>query len=191
MEPEMRNFALCGIACAIWFLFGTYNANAHSLSIEAHETATGDGTVTKWYTEWSSFSRDFTRQKRLLITVRDFSRKVRGVTVHVYFIGHPMGNPEPLFVYGHAVIPVEFHGDLEVKGEVDAPRIRANVQYYASLGVGYSSGTDIDGWIVIGEYAGRPFQVRASRQRLLDLAERDRPILDEMVAEYHRRHRRR
>jgi hypothetical protein len=51
---------------------------------------------------------------------------------------------------------------------------------------GHSSGADIDGWIVIGECEGHTFQVRASRQRLLDLAERDRPKLDSMVADYER-----
>ena len=51
-------------------------------------------------------------------------------------------------------------------------------------GFEHVAGADIDGWIVIGEYEGKPFQVRASRQKLLDLAEKERPTLDAMVAEY-------
>src|ERR1700741_1802 len=81
-------------------LLGTFPALAGSLSLEVHETGTGDGTFTKWYTDWGDYDRDFNRQKRLLIWVRDFSRKVQEVTIHVYFIGHPMGRAEPLFVYG-------------------------------------------------------------------------------------------
>ena len=157
-------------------------ASAGSLSVEAHEIGTADGTVNRWYVDWDTFSRDFMRRKKLQITVRDFSRKVQSVTVHVYFIGHPMGNAEPLFVYGHATIPVELHGNLEVKGAVDAPPIKARMTKID--GFEHVAGVDIDGWIVIGEYEGKPFQVRASRQKLLDLAEKERPTLDAMVAEY-------
>ena len=157
-------------------------AFAGSLSIEAHEVGTADGTLNRWFVDWDYFSRDFTRRKKLKITVRDFSRKVSAVTVQVYFIGHPMGNPEPLFVYGHASIPVEMRGNLEVVGAVDAPPIRARVTRID--GFERATGSDIDGWIVIGEHEGTPFQVRASRQALLNLGEKDRQTLDAMVAEY-------
>src|SRR3954447_22476378 len=106
-----RRSKLVAVGC---LFFAAKIASAHSLNLEAHETGTGDGTVTNWYSEWGSYDRDFTRQKRILIIVRDLSRKVSRVTVHVYFIGHPMGRSDPLFVYGHAVFPVEFHGNLEV-----------------------------------------------------------------------------
>ena len=170
------------IALAGLLSVSLHSVSAGSLSIEAHEIGTADGTVNRWFVAWDYYSRDFTRQKKLQITVRDFSRKIPAVTVQVYFIGHPMGNPEPLFVYGHATIPVELGGKLEVKGAVDAPPIRARVNRIG--GLEYARGADIDGWIVIGEHEGKPFQVRASRQRLLDLAEKDRPTLDAMVAEY-------
>jgi len=179
--PAIKKFGL-----AVCLLGVVPTAFGHSLSLEAHETGTGDGTFTKWYTEWGSYDRDFTRQKRILITVRDFSRKVPAVRLHVYFIGHPMGRSEPLFVYGYTSFPVELNGDLEVQGEVDAPPLGANVQHYALSGISYVSGGDIDGWIVIGEYQGRPFQVRASRQKLLELAERDRSTLEAMVDQYER-----
>src|SRR3954451_399315 len=75
-------------------------AGTSSLSMEAHETGTGDGTYTNWSTSWGSYDRDFHRQKHLLIAVRDFSRKQKTpVTVHVYFIAHPQGRQTPLFVY--------------------------------------------------------------------------------------------
>lgn len=157
-------------------------ASDSSLSVEAHEIGTADGTVNRWLVDWDYYSRDFTRQKKLQITVRDFSRKVPSVTVHVYFVGHPMGAAEPLFVYGHAAIPVELHGNLEVKGAVDAPPLRARVNRVGNWE--FARGADIDGWIVIGEHDGKPFHARASRQKLLDLAEKDRATLDAMVAEY-------
>src|SRR5437660_10064230 len=81
-----------------------------------HEIGTGDGTYNRWFVDWDYYSRDFVRQKRLLITVRDFSRQVPEITVHAYLIGHPMGREAPLFVYGHAIIPVALNGNLEVSG---------------------------------------------------------------------------
>jgi hypothetical protein len=182
LRAESR--AKSSLWCVVLLFFGIHNAAGSSLSLEAHETGTGDGTVTNWFIDWDYYGRSFTRQKRLLITVRDFSRKVPAVTVQLYFIGHPIGNSEPLFVYGHASFPVELHGDLEVKGEVDAPPLAGDIHRYGNFT--HSSGADIDGWIVIGESEGRTFQVQASRQRLRDLAERDRPTLESMVAEYER-----
>jgi hypothetical protein len=184
----MKRVGTASIAFASLFL-SVVQVFGHGLSLEAHETGTGDGTVTRWYVDSDYYARDFNRQKRILVTVRDLSKQVSAVTIQVYFIGHPMGSSEPLFVYGHASVPVEFRGNLEVKGTVDAPSIRASVHRFG--GVEYSSGADIDGWIVIGEYEGQAFQVRASRQRLLDLAEKDRASLDAMAADYDGHKRRR
>src|SRR5438552_15502274 len=83
------------------------SASAGSLNLEAHETGTADGTYTNWSTDYGSYDRDFRRRKRIIITVRDLSRAVPSVIVDVYFIGHPMGNTEPLFVYGYTTVPVE------------------------------------------------------------------------------------
>jgi hypothetical protein len=125
----------------------------------------------------------------LLIKVRDFSRKAGSVTIHVYFIGHPIERDWPLFVYGHAAIPVELNGDLEVSGAIDAPPLPGHISNFG--GVRLVRGADIDGWIVIGEFNNEPFDVRASRQRLLDLAERSPERLADMVAVYESTRRRR
>jgi len=156
--------------------------DASTLGLEAHEIGTADGTVNRWFTDWDTYSRDFRRQKRLLITVRDFSRKVSQVTVHVYFIGHPMERATPLFVYGHSAVPVELKGNLEVSGAVDAPPLPGHTLQIGTYH--YVRGSDIDGWIVIGEAFAHPFQVRASRQGLLDLAERNPQQLEEMLKDY-------
>jgi hypothetical protein len=158
-----------------------------ALSLEAHETGTGDGTYNRWFVDWDYYSRDFVRQKRLLITIRDFSREVAEIKVQVYFIGHPMAREVPLFVYGHAIIPVELNGNLEVSGTIDAPPLEGHTSRIA--GVQMVHGSDIDGWIVIGEINNQRFQVRASRQRLLDLAQNGADQLDEMTAEYEAKHR--
>src|SRR5438477_2440851 len=136
-----------------------------ALSLEAHEIGTGDGTYNRWFVDWDYYSRDFVRQKRLLITIRDYSREVAEVKVHAYFIGHPMGREAPLFVYGHAIIPVQLNGNLEVSGTIDAPPLEGHT--FRAGGLQTVHGADIDGWIVIGEINNQRFQVRASSQRLL------------------------
>ena len=156
--------------------------DASTLGLEAHEIGTADGTVNRWFVDWDYYSRDFHREKRLLITVRDFSRKISQVTVHVYFIGHPMERATPLFVYGHSAVPVELKGKLEVSGAVDAPPLPGHASQIGTYR--HVHGSDIDGWIVIGEAFGHPFQVRASRQGLLDLAERNPQQLDAMLRDY-------
>ena len=162
-------------------------ARAGSLNLEAHESGTGDGTYTKWYTDYGSYDRDFHRTKRIVIAVRDLSRKSPPILVRVYFIAHPQGRTGPLFVYGEAAIPVDLEGKLEITGEVDAPSLQANIRRYVGLGVIYQSGADIDGWIVVGETMDGPFQIRASRQGLLDLATQRPDELEEMIAQYRSR----
>lgn len=170
-------------------LVSAAEAHAGSLSMEAHETGTGDGTYTNWATDWGSYDRDFHRQKHILIAVRDFSRSQKSpVTVHVYFIAHPQGKSQPLFVYGYTAQHVEFHGELEIRGDLSAPRLDANTQNYAALGETYHSGADIDGWIVVGEADGHAFQTRASRQGLLDLATQHPEDLETMKKDYEHEH---
>ncbi len=152
------------------------------LSLEAHEIGTADGTYNRWYIDSITYSRDFLRQKTLLVTVRDFSRSVPFVNIHVYFIAHPNERETPLFVYGHVVVPVELGGELEIRGTVDAPPLPANITNLGNFRLLH--GSDIDGWIVVGESNGQTFQTRASRQRLLDLAQNDPQRLAEMAADY-------
>jgi hypothetical protein len=155
---------------------------ADGLSLEAHEVGTGDGTYNHWYIDAANYSRHFQRQKTLLIAVRDFSRSVPRVTVQVYFIGHPAERDVPLFVYGHVTVPVDLNGNLEVSGTVEAPVLDGHVTNIGNLRL--VRGSDIDGWIVVGEVNSQRFQVRASRQRLFDLAEHSPERLAEMVARY-------
>ena len=162
---------------------------AGGLSLEAHEIGTADGTYNRWYIDSITYSRDFVRQKTLLVTVRDFSRSVPNVKLHVYFIAHPTEREVPLFVYGHVVVPVQLGGELEVRGSVDAPPLPANITNLGDARLVH--GADIDGWIVIGEVNGEPFQIRASRQRLLDLAQNHPEQFAGMVEAYELKRRRR
>jgi hypothetical protein len=169
---------------------------AGSLSLDAHEIGTDDSYRSNWETDWGSYDREYHRGKRILVTVRDFSRKVPACDISVYFIAHPMFNPSIHFIYDRKEFSPQFRGRIEVVGPVDAGELKARVLNLAALGERYGSGADLDGWIVIGKFNGRVFDVRASNQTLLEIAQtnpRQSQTLTQMVAEYEKadRHLRR
>lgn len=84
-------------------------------------------------------------------------------------------------------MPVDLKGRLEVIVDVVAPDLKSSVQNYAALGRRYVAGADIDGRIVVGEYDRQAFQVRASSQTLLEIAQgspRQSVLLAAMIADY-------
>jgi hypothetical protein len=138
-------------------------------SIEAHEVGTGDAVIRNWEAWWGSYDRDYMQTKRLRVTVRDVTRRVREAEVLVYFVGRrlPAGDR---FIYSHNQIPVVFHGDMEVTGDVPAPSIKSNQQNYVLARRRYSSGAEMDRRIVIGREGSRVFDTRASAPSLLERA---------------------
>ena len=149
---------------------GTLAVRAEAQSLEAHEVGTGDSTTSNWETTWGSYDRDHHQTKNLRITVRDVSRRVGEAQLLVYFVARPLptGNR---FIYSHRVLPVVFGNRIEITGEIPAPSIKSNEKNYALSGRRYSSGTVMDGWIVIGRVGSQVFDVRASSQALLDIAQ--------------------
>ena len=104
--------------------------------------------------------------------------------MHVYIIGCiRWSKATPLFVYGHSAIPVEMKWQTSRQADaVDAPPLPGHASQIGTSR--HVRGSDIDGWIVIGEAFCHPFQIRASRQALFDLGERNPQQLDAMVKDY-------
>jgi hypothetical protein len=185
--PEGRIFALAALT-----LLGSLPAraqlpgNIRSLSIDAHETGTVSTFDILWQTDWGSYDRDNHQAKKLLVSVHDMSRKIPLVDVEIFFIARNVGNGKWL-IYKRADIPVEMKGLIEVKGYVQSPLIKLNEQNYAALGQQYASGLQMIGWVVRGKFNGQIFQVRASDQTLLEIAQANprQPItLEALIAEY-------
>jgi hypothetical protein len=121
--------------------------------------------------------------------VRDFSRKIPSADIDVYFIARPVFRTAWRFIYDHKAFTVEFRNRIEVVGPVQANELKASIQNYASLGLMYGSGADMDGWIVVGSLNGKIFDLRASSQTLLEIAQenkRQQESLVAMVAAYHK-----
>ena len=157
-----------------------------SLNLEAHETGTGVSTQTKWQDGYGGYDRDYRQRKKIIVTVRDLSRRAPQLIARVYFVARPL-NGGPRFIYAIKELPISLNGKLETSSEIESPDVKSSVQNYPSLGAKYVAGADIDGWIVIGEVGGQPFQIRASSQTLLEIAQvsgRQRESFAEMVADY-------
>jgi hypothetical protein len=162
------------------------SSNIRSLSIEAHESGTVSSFDVLWQTSWGSYDRDNHQAKKLLVSVHDLSRKFPKVDVEILFLGvkQPSGN---LVIYKRAEIPVEMKGLIEITGYVQSPIIKSNEQIYAALGERYASGIKMFGWIVRGKASGQVFQVCASNQTLLEIAQsnpRQSYKLDNLIAQY-------
>jgi hypothetical protein len=153
-----------------------------SLSLDAHEIGTADGYQSYWEADWGSYDRDYSRGKRILVTIRDFSRKVPKCQIDVYFIAHPLFQPYQHFIYDHRRLTPQLRGRLEVSGPIAARDLHARIVSLAALGQQYGSGADMDGWIVVGKVGDRVFGVRASSQTLLAVAQNDSGQ-DETLAE--------
>ncbi len=182
MEAVKKVIFLC-LAAVVTPISG----RAGSMSLEAHEIGTNDSFHSNWETDWGSYDRDYHRGKRILITVRDFSRKIPQCDVSVYFVAHPVFNPNVHFIYDRKEFSPQFRGRIEVIGPVDAGELRARVINLAALGERYGSGADLDGWIVVGKLSGRVFDIRASNQTLLEAAQanpRQPQTLTSMIDEY-------
>jgi hypothetical protein len=145
----------------------------HSLSLDAHEIGTADGYQSYWETDWGSYDRDYSRGKRILVTIRDFSRKVPKCQIDIYFIARPLFQPYQHFIYDHRTLFPQMRGRLEVSGPVAARDLHARMINLAALGQQYGRGADMDGWIVVGKVGDRVFGVHASSQTLLAVAQND------------------
>jgi hypothetical protein len=145
----------------------------HSLSLDAHEIGTADGYQSHWETDWGSYDRDYSRGKRILVTIRDFSRKIPKCQIDVYFIARPLFQPYQHFIYDHRRLTPQLRGRLEISGPVAARDLHARMVNLVALGQQYGQGADMDGWIVIGKAGDRVFGLRASSQTLLAVAQND------------------
>ena len=61
------------IAAFLWTVFVS-STEAGALSLEAHEIGTGDARISNWETIWGSYDRDFTRSKKIAVTLHNMSQ---------------------------------------------------------------------------------------------------------------------
>ena len=124
-----------------------------------------------WETNWGSYDRDYSSDKRIFVAVHDMARSSAQCDAEVYFVAQTLAD-QTLYIYDRRIIHLKMVGGLEVKGEVNAPSLKSNVQNYAALRQRYVSGAQIFGWIVIGKVGPQTFGLRASNQTLANAVRR-------------------
>jgi hypothetical protein len=115
------------------------------------------------------YDRDYLQTKRLRITVRDVTRKLRQVELLIYFIGRHLPDGDR-FIYSHNQIPVVFSGNLEVTGDIPGPQITLNQHHCGWTGRNRFHGEEIRGWIIVDRAGSRIFDTHASGPDLLEHA---------------------
>src|SRR5438105_3902936 len=157
------------LAIALGALAIVSSANAGALSLEAHETGTGDARISNWETDWGSYDRDFSRSKKIAVTLHNMSRKPAPFAITVYFIAKPTVAPSQsgydarrLFIYDRKEHAGEFHNEIELSGAFASRNLKSNVEHYEVLGVESASGDDMIGWVVLGYSNGGIFGLAAS-----------------------------
>ena len=172
----------CRSCAVLALIFCASRAIAGSLSLDAHEIGTKDSFQSYWEDWGGSYDREYARGKRILVTVRDFSRKAAQCDITVYFIAHPVFDPERRFIYDRKEFPVRFRGRLEMSGPVAAADLHARILNIAGF-ARHGRGAEMDGWIVIGEVRGQVFDAKASSPTLLAMTKS--PALREMERDYY------
>src|SRR5438552_7256350 len=110
------------ITVFLWTVFVS-SAEAGALSLEAHEIGTGDARISNWETDWGSYDRDFSRSKKIAVTLHNMSRRPVPFAVTVYFIAKPTIAPNQigydahrLFIFDRKEHAGEFHNEIELIG---------------------------------------------------------------------------
>jgi hypothetical protein len=169
MKFPLTIFLACTALCA-----------SRAQTIEAHEVGTGSGRVTHWETSWGSYNRDYHQAKKIRITLRDVTRRLQNAEVCIYFVGRKQPRRD-LFIYNYAFLKADLHGEMEASDEIAAPPLFLNKQHYAALKEDYSSGSEMEGWIVIGRVGSRVFGEASSNRNLLEASRNG--SLDKLIAE--------
>ena len=157
------------------------DAIAH-FSLDAHETGSGRAVEHNWETNYGSYDRNFYAGKRLFVSIHDLARSSARCVAEVNFIARTLAD-HTLCIYDRRLIRLNMEGGIEVKGEVDAPELKSNVQNYAALRQRYVSGAEIFGWVVVGKVGPQAFGMRASNQTLQDIAS-DPKTWDSSIEDY-------
>lgn len=160
-------------------------STASALSLEAHEIGSGFEVIEHWRDDYGGFDRDYHSGKHIKVIVRDVSRKAPEVDIDAYFFGRRLPNKQ-LFIYAHQHHTEKLDGLIEKSGEIYAPDLKGNLVNLPLINDGYGSGALMEGWVIVGTHATREFDVRASSQGLLDLAN-NRGEFSALITDYEKR----
>src|SRR5207237_2996757 len=145
-------------------------APASSIGVSAKEIGSARNIVTRWQTSWGSFDRDYLATRDIEIEIHNLSQLPARIAIDFYFVGRPQRLPTPRKLFSRHSFIVNVAASDQKRLSLRSDVLRSREVYYAALGENYTSGYEIEGWILFVRLPGQPhpFDKVSSNKAMLE-----------------------
>ena len=145
-------------------------APASSIDVSAREIGSARNIVTRWQTSWGSFDRDYLATRDIEIKIHNLSQLPARIAIDFYFVGRPQRLPTPHKLFSKHSFIVNVAASDQEQLSLRSDVLRSREVYYAALGEIYTSGYEIEGWILFVRLPGQPqpFDKVSSNKAMLE-----------------------
>ncbi len=145
-------------------------APASSIGVSAKEIGSARNIVTHWQTSWGSFDRAYLATRDIEIEIHNLSQLPARIAIDFYFVGRPQRLPTPHKLFSKHSYIVNVAGSDQERFSLRSDVLRSREIYYAALGENYTSGYEIEGWILFARLPGQPqpFDKVSSNKAMLE-----------------------
>ena len=145
-------------------------APASSIGVSAKEIGSARNIVTRWQTIWGSFDRDYLATRDVEIEIHNLSQLPARIAIDFYFVGRPQRLPTPHKLFSKHTFIINVAGSGQERFSLRSDILHSRETYYATLGENYTSGFEIEGWILFVRLPGQrqPFDKVSSNKAMLE-----------------------
>ena len=145
-------------------------APASSIGVSAKEIGSARNIVTHWQTSWGSFDRDYLATRDIEIEIHNLSQLPARIAIDFYFVGRPQRLPTPHKLFSKHSFVVNVAASYQDRFSLRSDVLHSREIYYAALGENYTSGYEIEGWILFARLPGQPqpFDKVSSNKAMLE-----------------------
>ena len=131
-------------------------APASFIGISAKEIGSARNIITHWQTSWGSFDRDYLATRDIEIEIHNLSKLPARIAIDFYFVGRPQRLPTPHKLFSKHSFVVNVAASYQERFSLRSDVLHSREMYYATLGERYTSGYEIEGWILFARLPGQP-----------------------------------
>jgi hypothetical protein len=131
-------------------------APASSIGVSAKEIGSARNIVTHWQTSWGSFDRDYLATRDIEIEIHNLSQLPARIAIDFYFVGRPQRLPAPHKLFSKHSYIVNVAASDQERFSLRSDVLHSRETYYAALGENYTSGYEMEGWILFARLPGQP-----------------------------------
>jgi len=145
-------------------------APASSIGVSAKEIGSARNILTHWQTSWGSFDRDYLATRDIEIEIHNLSPLPARLAIDFYFVGRPQRLPTPHKLFSKHSFIVNVSASDQERFLLRSDVLHSREIYYAALGANYTSGYEIEGWILFARLPGQPqpFDKVSSNKAMLE-----------------------